>query len=125
MNVLVELNFKVHRGIGSEEGIVEPLTVVKNFNSFKDGQPTGRRGFEPQLPLVQALRVTARFGDDLLCGLAADHPALDSRTLKAAAYCLYLRIGERCFRYGSCVFATAHTITHLLSTQSRQSQNKT
>ena len=65
MNVIVELSFKVHRGLAAED-IVEsrPVGIVKNFNPFKDGHLAGRRGFEPLLPLVQALRVTARFGDD-------------------------------------------------------------
>ena len=40
---LVEVGFKVHRGMITE-GAVEPLAVVKDFNPFKDG----RSGFGPR-----------------------------------------------------------------------------
>jgi hypothetical protein len=42
MEVLVELDFKVHRGIEAK-GAVEPHAVVKDFNPFKDGGARGKR----------------------------------------------------------------------------------
>ncbi len=36
--VLVQLRFKVHRGLVAE-GAVEPLPVVKDFHPFKDRRP--------------------------------------------------------------------------------------
>jgi len=40
---LVELRFKVHRGMKTE-GAVEPLAVVKDFDPFKDGDPRDAYG---------------------------------------------------------------------------------
>jgi hypothetical protein len=47
---LVELHFKVHRGMIAE-GAVEPLAVVKDFDPFKDGGPGfGPRGESAAMP---------------------------------------------------------------------------
>jgi hypothetical protein len=59
MNVLVELSFKVHRGLAVRE-IEQPLLIVKKFNPFKDGRLPGG-GSEP-LPNWAGFGRCAQFG---------------------------------------------------------------